>query len=280
MDLTSQFAGVLVEHRYSYRTVKTYRNIINDFLHVSGCFAKTDLSVEKAECYLRQKFESRMYSAAYQRHTKAALKFFFEKVLLVAFPTLPAASQSRIEKSPAVLSIQEIDALLAASDNLKYRTFFAVMYGAGLTLSEATELRPADISPKKKAIIVSDGALGKQRESMLPTALLDLIRTYYGTFKPKNWLFEGKNGRQISHRALQAAFKKAVYKAGVNKPVTLFALRHSFAVHLLEQGTDIKIIQNMLGHKSASITNKYKSVAEMSVAKVNSPFELLNYGRE
>lgn len=280
MDLTSKFAGVLVELKYSYRTVKSYRNIINEFLHTTGCFAQSDFTVEVAETYLRQKFESRMYSAAYQRHTKAALKLFFEKVMLVSVPTLPMASHPRIEKCPTVLSLQEIGALLTASNNLKYRTFFAVMYGAGLTLSEATELRPSDILPKKMAIRVYDDASGKQREFMLPIDLLDLIRTYYATFKPKNWLFEGKNGRQISHRVLQTAFKKVVGKVGLNKPVTLFALRHSFAVHLLEQGTDIKIIQNMLGHKSASITNKYKSVAEINTAKVISPFELLNFGRE
>lgn len=280
MDLTSQFAGVLVGQRYSYRTIKSYRNIINDFLHTTGCKTPPDLSVEKAEFYLRQKFESGTYSAAYHRHTRAALKIFFEKVLLLPFPCLSQPSHPRIEKCPAVLSIQEIGALLTASNNLKYRTFFAVMYGAGLTLSEASELKPSDILPKKKAIRVTDVATGNQREFMLPNALLDLIKTYYATFKPKHWLFEGKNGRQISHRALQTAFKKVAFKAGLNKPVTLFTLRHSFAVHLLEKGTDIKIIQNMLGHKSASITNKYKSVAEMNVAKVISPFEWLNFGRE
>ena len=155
------------------------------------------------------------------------------------------------KKLPVVLSVKEVGDLLAAvpGPGLKYRAALGISYGAGLRASEVCNLKVCDIDSDRMLIHVDEGKNSKDRKAMLSPALLDLLRDYWREARPEGWLFPGKPKiMALSPRQLNRAFTSAKHMAGINKPATLHTLRHSFATHLLEAGTDVRVIQVLLGH--------------------------------
>ena len=181
-------------------------------------------------------------------------------------------------KLPVVLSIEEIDDLLAAvpGPGLKYRAALGISYGAGLRASEVCHLKVTDIDSDRMLIHVDDGKNGKDRKAMLSPGLLDLLRDYWLEARPEGWLFPGKPKiNPLSPRQLNRAFTSAKHMAGINKPATLHTMRHSFATHLLEANTDVRVIQVLLGHSKLSTTARYTHVATKTIRDTPSPFEAL-----
>ena len=181
-------------------------------------------------------------------------------------------------KLPVVLSIEEIDDLLAAvpGPGLKYRAALSISYGAGLRASEVCNLKVTDIDSDRMLIHVDDGKNGKDRKAMLSPGLLDLLRDYWLEARPEGWLFPGKPKiNPLSPRQLNRAFTSAKHMAGINKPATLHTMRHSFATHLLEANTDVRVIQVLLGHSKLSTTARYTHVATKTIRDTPSPFEAL-----
>ena len=179
-------------------------------------------------------------------------------------------------KLPIVLSVEEVSALLAAAPGpgLKYRAALSIGYGGGLRASEVTHLKVRDIDSDRMLIHVERGKGGKDRDVMLSPSLLDLLRDYWREARPQGWLFPGQNRVDpISSRQLSRAFMSAKSMAGVKKPATLHTLRHSFATHLLEANTDVRVIQVLLGHSKLSTTARYTHVATKTLRDVVSPFE-------
>jgi site-specific recombinase XerD len=179
-------------------------------------------------------------------------------------------------KLPVVLSVEEVAKLLAAvpGPGLKYRAALGISYGAGLRASEVCNLKLRDIDSQRMLIHVDQGKGGKDRQAMLSPSLLEVLRQYWRESRPEGWLFPGNPKIQpLSPRQLNRAFMAAKDMAGVTKPATLHTLRHSFATHLLEANTDVRVIQVLLGHAKLSTTARYAHVATKTIQSTVSPFE-------
>jgi len=205
-----------------------------------------------------------------------ALRFFYGVTLGEAeIPErIPYARQPR--KLPVILSADEIVRFLEAVSSLKCRAALTTAYAAGLRASEVAGLKVADIDSARGVIIVRHGKGGKDRNVMLSPQLLGVLRTYWRLARPTTFLFPGRDeDRSINPTVLYAACRSATKAAGLDKRVTLHTLRHSFATHLLENGTDIRIIQVLLGHNNLSSTARYTQVATHTIRATQSPFDRL-----
>jgi site-specific recombinase XerD len=207
----------------------------------------------------------------------AALKFLYgttlrrpEEIVALPWPKVP-------HRLPDILSGTEVDALLGAVEPLLHRAVVMTAYGTGLRIREACSLRIDDIDSKRKLIHVREGKRGRDRYVMLPDRLRDFLRLYWRQVRPSGpYLFPGqKPARPITPHAVRNALAKGIGKAGIKKRVTMHALRHGFATHLLEGGTDIRIIQALLGHASIRSTMRYTRVTTKHVGRVVSPLDIL-----
>jgi len=177
-------------------------------------------------------------------------------------------------KLPNVLSKAEVKAILDAPGNIKHEAMLSLIYACGLRRSELLNLKPADIDSKRHLLIIKNAKGRKDRVAPIPEKLIEQLREYYKKFRPQTWLFEGqKKGKQYTATSLQQVLKDSLKKCGINKPVTLHWLRHSYATHLLESGTDLRYIQELLGHKSSKTTEIYTHVTDKNLQKIKSPFD-------
>jgi site-specific recombinase XerD len=212
----------------------------------------------------------------------SALRFFFTATLdrPDLAQRLMVVRQPR--RLPAVLSVEEITLLLQAAPGPKYKAAFATAYGAGLRVSEVVMLKVGDIDPKRMLLRVEQGKGRKDRDAMLSPQLLELLRDWWvegrrrGVLLPRGWLFPGRNPIEpLSTRQLNRAVHAAAEAAGIRKRVSPHTLRHSFATHLLEQDTDIRVIQVLLGHAKLDTTARYTRVANSTIRNVISPLDRL-----
>jgi integrase/recombinase XerD len=206
--------------------------------------------------------------------TVCALRFFYGVTLGHAEIPERIAYARQPRTLPIVLSADEVVRFLEAVPGLKTRTALTTAYAAGLRASETVGLRISDIDSKRMVMRVEHGKGGKDRYVMLAPQLLNILRTYWRLARPEDWLFPGRDG-PIDVQVLYSACRSACAAAGLGKRVTVHTLRHSFATHLLENGTDIRIIQVLLGHNNLSTTARYTRVSRRLIAKTQSPLERL-----
>lgn len=209
--------------------------------------------------------------------TVCALRFFYGVTLGRAeMPELIAYARSP-RRLPVVLSGEEVVRFLEAVPGLKSRVALTTAYATGLRLSEVVALKVGAIDSKRMVVRVEHGKGGKDRYAMLSVQLLGILRSYWRRTRPRGWLFPGRNPeRPINPKMLAAACQAASEAAGLSKHVTVHTLRHSFATHLLESGTDLRIIQALLGHNHLSTTALYTQVATGTIGKTTSPLDRLN----
>jgi len=206
--------------------------------------------------------------------TVSTLRFFFKVTL--GRPEIVEHTHAIHEarKLPVVLSPEEVVQLLDAAPGLKYKAALSVAYGAGLRATEVISLKVSDIDSKRMIIRVEQGKGGKDRNVMLSPHLLDLLRAWWKAARPRGWLFPGRDPAQpMTTRQLNRACHAAAQLAEINKRVSLHTLRHSFATHLLEQNTDVRVIQVLLGHSKLDTTALYTRVATKTISEVRSPLE-------
>src|SRR5258708_11706890 len=208
--------------------------------------------------------------------TVSALRFFFR----VTLKRYAIVEHTRFihepRRLPVVLSPAEVARLLDAAPGLKYKAALSVAYGAGLRASEVASLKVSDIDSARMVIRVEQGKGRKDRYVMLSPHLLELLRAWWKVARPQGWLFPGRDPVQpLTTRQLNRACHAAAQMAEIEKPVSLHTLRHSFATHLLEQKTDIRVIQVLLGHKKLDTTALYTRVAIKALGEVSSPLEHL-----
>jgi integrase/recombinase XerD len=209
-------------------------------------------------------------------HTLTALRFLFMVTLRKPDVVIHLPFVREPRRLPVVLSPEEVARLLDAAPGLKYKAALSVAYGAGLRASEVVSLKVADIDSDRMIIRVEQGKGGKDRYVMLSPHLLDLLRAWWKEARPQGWLFPGQNRvNPLTTRQLNRACHGAAQMAEIDKPVSLHTLRHSFATHLLEQKTDIRVIQVLLGHKKLDTTALYTRVAIKALGEVTSPLERL-----
>jgi integrase/recombinase XerD len=175
---------------------------------------------------------------------------------------------------PNVLSKEEVLKIIDSTENIKHKTLLALIYSAGLRISEALSMKPKDIDSVRMLIHVKNAKGKKDRYTLLSEKVLTLLREYYLVYKPKEFLFEGQFGGMYSSRSAQIILKHAAKKALIKKTITLHTLRHSFATHLLESGTDLRYIQELLGHSSPKTTMIYTHVSNNSLKKIKNPFDV------
>src|SRR5947209_13310938 len=204
----------------------------------------------------------------------SALRFFFRVTLKRYAIVEHTHFIHEPRKLPVVLSAEEVVRLLDAAPGLKYRAALSVAYGAGLRAAEVVSLKVSDIDSKRMLIRVEQGKGRKDRNVMLSPQLLDLLRSWWKAARPQGWLFPGRDPVQpMTTRQLNRACHAAAHLAEINKRVTPHTLRHSFATHLLEQNTDIRVIQVLLGHAKLDTTALYTRVATKTIREVMSPLE-------
>jgi integrase/recombinase XerD len=215
-------------------------------------------------------------SASIINHTVTALRFLFVVTLRKPGVVIHLTFVREPRRLPLVLSPQEVARLLDAAPGLKYKAALSVAYGAGLRASEVVSLKVCDIDSTRMVIRVEQGKGRKDRYVMLSEHLLDLLRAWWKAARPQGWLFPGQNRvNPLTTRQLNRACHAAAQMAEIDKPVSLHTLRHSFATHLLEQKTDIRVIQVLLGHKKLDTTALYTRVAIKALGEVTSPLERL-----
>jgi len=179
--------------------------------------------------------------------------------------------QKEAKNLPAILSKEEVVRMISSLDNIKHRAILAVAYSSGLRIQETCRLKVSDINSDRMTLLIN-GKGSKQRICPLCPEALKVLRAYYKLYRPKFWLFQGEdNKKPISSRTLYSIFKNSLYNTGIRKPATFHTLRHCYATHLLEAGTNLHSIQKLLGHKSIRSTLIYTHVAEEVIIKIKSP---------
>jgi site-specific recombinase XerD len=262
----------------SPQTSRTYVHAVHNFVRFHKRPAD-QMGVPEARAYVLHLIEDRKLSRASVNQAVCALRFFYRKVLNLPFELNDVPYMKRSRTLPSVLSEKEIVALLTAESNLKHRVILMTLYSGGLRLKEAIQLRPADIDSEGMRIRIRAGKGAKERYVMLSVTLLDVLRGYFKQYRPTKWLFFGEDKEQPIHpRTIQRAVKKAATAAGIRKRVSAHVLRHSFATHLLDHGTNLPYIQELLGHTSIKTTMVYLHVSQRSLKAVKSPLDWLVAG--
>ncbi|HYE12521.1 MAG TPA: site-specific tyrosine recombinase/integron integrase [Patescibacteria group bacterium] len=241
-------------------------------------FMKSPLDLGESEIkeYLHFLITERNLSNSYVSGTYSALKFLFETTLKRQWEMEGIPRTKRQKKLPIILSKDEVKRLFNVTTNLKHRTILATIYSAGLRVSEAANLKLKDIDSSNMQIRVEQGKGSKDRYTILSDKNLELLRQYYKLHRPTTWLFPGQSIEEpVTSRTIQRVFEISKQKAGINKDVTVHSLRHSFATHLLEAGTDIFHIQLLLGHSSVKTTSIYIHLTSKNLMNLKSPLDTI-----
>lgn len=258
---------------YSFKTIKVYLNHVQRFLLGSG--KRPELIIEQdINDYLTYLIGEKKFSHVYVNQVISAIKFYCEKVLNNCQLGCCIPRPKREEKLPTVLSPNEVKAILMSVKNSKHKAILTLVYSSGLRVGEVARLQVRDIDSDRMLVHIRQGKGRKDRYSVLSKTALSILREYVIKERPQKWLFPGENERDyISERTIQRIFEKARKKVGIHKEVSVHTLRHSFATHLLENGTDLRYIQELLGHKSTKTTEIYTHVTVKDVRKIQSPLD-------
>lgn len=274
-DCPAQYIAKLNELRYSKNTIDTYKHMFEEFINHFPETEIYDITDEMIVDFLRYLVKERNISGSYQNQSINSIKFYFERVL-GGHRKIYTIDRPRKEKIlPEVLSEEEVIKILNATENLKHKAILMTIYSAGLRVSELTNLRIKDIDSNRMQIRVEQAKGKKDRYTLLGNTTLDILRKYVAEFKPIEWLFESYEGRQYGSRSIQEILKRSVDKVGLKKKISVHTLRHSFATHLLEAGTDIRYIQNLLGHSSGKTTEIYTHITTKGFEQIKSPLDKL-----
>jgi integrase/recombinase XerD len=268
------FKRYLLSKRYSPNTIKTYSEALKSFLTFCNTKAIKEISNEDVIAYNNDYILKNKFSSSYQNQIVNAIKLFFKIVKETAIEIDKIHRPKREKVLPNVLSKEEIKAILEVPKNLKHKAMLSMIYSCGLRRSELLNLKPNDIDSKRNVVIIRQSKGKKDRMTPLSPKILTLLRAYYKEYSPKVYLFEGQEkNTQYSARSLEEVLKKSITLAKINKPVTLHWLRHSYATHLLESGTDLRYIQELLGHNSSKTTEIYTHVSTKNIQQIKSPFD-------
>ena len=269
-----KFKQWLLSKRYSPSTIKTYSEALKSFLIFYREKPIAEITNEDVIIYNNEYILKNNLSASYQNQIVNAIKLFFQTIRETKMMVDKIHRPKRSKLLPNVLSKEEIKLILNAHNNLKHKMMLSLIYSCGLRRSELLNLKPIDIDSKRNIVLLKNAKGKKDRITPLSPIILEMLREYYIGYKPKIWLFEGQNaGDQYSEQSLQSVLKQALQKVGIKKPVTLHWLRHSYATHLLESGTDLRYIQELLGHSSSKTTEIYTHVSTKSLQQIKSPFD-------
>ncbi len=264
------FRKILYIRKYSESTIKNYNNALLQF-------SKWNYKNEALNNDILFRYVEHLThlnkSYSYIKNSIMSLMLFSELVLGKKLKNDYLRKIKRSSKLPDVLSIEEVKKVIGAVENIKHKAILSLIYSCGLRISECINLKITDIDTSRKLIKIAQSNGKKDRYVQLSPKLLELLRIYYKAYKPKKHLFQGQFKDEYSARSIQNILKHALQKCKIKKRITVRSLRHSFATHLIEQGTDIRIVQEILGHKDIRTTQIYTHISSANISKVKNPFD-------
>jgi site-specific recombinase XerD len=276
MEPPKGYLEKLIQKRYSQNTIKTYMSYMRSFAEEYAGRDLRSISTQEINAYILRLISTRGISTSQQNQRINAIKFYYEQVLgrrKICYELNRPKKQKRL---PKILTVEEVELLLKHCRNLKHKCILMTLYSGGLRRSELINLKIKDIDSERMLIRITQSKGYMDRHTLLSEKLLKLLRDYYTFYKPKYWLFEGQGGGQYSATSIANIFRKALNKANINKYATPHTLRHSFATHLLEQGINLRYIQEILGHSSIKTTEIYTHVSSRQLTKIKNPLDNLN----
>jgi len=235
-----------------------------------------ELGDKETKDYLYFLLKEKGASRSKINQTYSAIKFFYERTLNKEWDPLKLPRGKERKRLPVVLSVEEVQRIFSATKNLKHRTIFETIYSGGLRIGEALLLRVADIDSQRMMIRLCQAKGNKDRYTLLGERTLKRLREYWSVYRPKEWLFPTKGfDKPLTPSMIQRVFKRSVQDAGIRKQVSVHTLRHCFATHLLEAGTDLYYIQRLLGHTTAKTTAIYLHISQRDLSRIKSPIDLI-----
>ncbi|SFT85719.1 Site-specific recombinase XerD [Algoriphagus locisalis] len=269
-----KFVAWMQNKRYAESTIKTYSQSLSLFFRFTNNKKPVEIITEDLENFHQNYILRRKYSVSFQSQVINAVKLYFSNKQKRKLEPEGIERPKKPKQLPHVLSKEEVKDILLAHKNIKHRTMLSLIYACGLRRSELINLRLEDVESKRGLLRVNDGKGAKDRIVPISKKVIDMLREYYKLEMPLTYLFEGaKAGHTYSPKSLENVLNQAVKKVGMKKKPTLHWLRHSYATHLLESGTDLRYIQELLGHKSSKTTEIYTHVSTKSLGQIKSPFD-------
>lgn len=268
-----KYQNILKLKAYSRNTIRTYSIEFAQLLYLLKDYPVRDLSAKKLQSYFLYCTKNLQLSESQIHSRMNAVKFYFEQVLHRSKMFFDIPRPKKPLKLPKSLNQREVKKIIEVTKNSKHSLILKLCYGMGLRVSEIVKLKIEDIDSQRMKVLIDRGKGKKDRYVNLPQSTLSDLRHYYLKYRPENYLFEGQHGGQYSVRSAQKVFKKSLRKAGIRKSIGIHGLRHSYATHLLEMGTDISFIQKLLGHNNIKTTMAYTQISDRTITDVKSPLD-------
>ncbi|RIW18695.1 integrase [Algoriphagus lacus] len=271
-----KFGEWMQNRRYAESTVKTYSQSLSLFFRFMRNKNPEEITTEDLENFHQNYILRRKYSVAFQSQVINAVKLYFSTKLKRKLEPTQVERPKKPRILPHVLSKEKVKAILQAHKNIKHKTMLSLIYACGLRRSELLNLKLADVDSKRGLLRINQAKGAKDRLVPISEKTIEMLRAYYKSERPKVYLFEGSmEGKPYSAKSLENVLKQAVEKSGIKRKPSLHWLRHSYATHLLEGGTDLRFIQELLGHQSSKTTEIYTHVSTRSLQQIKSPFDEL-----
>jgi integrase/recombinase XerD len=259
---------------YSPSTIKSYLSWIRSLVEFARPLHPRELDEDDIRNYMLYLIENKKLARSTVNQAFNAVRFLYVELYKREFIIESVPRPKRARQLPKVLSVNEVARLIDATSNLKHKALLMLIYSSGLRAGESVHLKLEDIDSSRMLVHVRRGKGAKDRYTLLAPSMLPVLRDYYRKYRPRTWLFEGvRSGKPYSVRSVEKVFEQARARAGIVKPVSVHTLRHSFATHLLEQGVDIRLIQELLGHVRLKTTEIYLHISEKTLKEVKSPLE-------
>jgi integrase/recombinase XerD len=273
LQVPIEYLEKLENKMYSLNTARTYLSCFRIFMQTFKNIPLMDITEQDIQGYLNQLIRAGK-SSTYVNQMINSIKFYYENVKGMPNRFYLIDRPEKVEKLPKVLSKSEVQKIIANTPNIKHKCIVSLLYSAGLRRQELLDMKITDIDSARMMIRVNQGKGKKDRYTVLSKILLEDLRTYFKEWRPKEYLFEGAGGEKYTASSVRAIVLNASKKAGLRKTVTPHMLRHSFATHLLEAGTDLRYIQTLLGHNSSKTTEIYTQVTLVNVQQIKSPLDI------
>jgi site-specific recombinase XerD len=272
-ELISKYEAKLILKNYSKNTIDVYLSGVRIFIDFIQKHKVKNVTSDTLEQFYKFAAIDLNYGYSMMKQLLASVKFLYHEVLKEPIDFDFNIKMKKPSTIPEVLSVEEVQRFLNTFTNLKHKSIFTLCYSAGLRVGEILNLKISDIDSNRMQIRVHQAKGKKDRYSLLSPKVLVLLRQYATEYNPKEYLFEGQNGGKYPSASIQNLMRKHRKLANIKKRATPHTLRHSFATHLLDSGTDIRFIQELLGHKHISTTQIYTHVTTRSVKEIQSPIE-------
>lgn len=273
IKIPSSYYDMLDQKRYSDSTKATYTNYFEDYIRYFHGRTLDDITVEEINGYILKLIRKQNMSASQQNQRINSIKFYYEKVLGREKLYVNINRPRGVKSLPKVITENEVSKMIEVASSFKNKIIIALIYSAGLRRAELLNLRKEDIIFDKRMIFVRGGKGNRDRTTVLSEYAMEIYRVYLERYKPNYWVLEGPNRKKYSATSVGNIVKRTAKMAKVSIEVTPHILRHSFATHLLEQGVDLRYIQELLGHNSSTTTEIYTHVSQRSLANIKSPLD-------